>query len=269
MPRVMPMTAAIAPAFAERYPEPSIIFDNLHSMHDVISDILANPAVPREKKREEILRAAERYRDDTSFLMTMQEWREMGTMMGIENMGGPAVGFLPTFPQPTVPRGSTMAQAMAGMGHGAGAQGATHTGTQHGVSSGGHAGENHAPQPAHTAETTGSAPDVQRMMMIHERMMADPVIRERVASDPELQRIMRGMNGASAPDSAHGSAAASDSARAIDFAVRLLSDPEVEARVHADPRLHRLWSDPEVQRRLAELRRQRGVKSAPAQQHQH
>ena len=43
MPRVMPMTAAIAPAFATRYQEAAIIFDNLHAMHDVVSDILACP----------------------------------------------------------------------------------------------------------------------------------------------------------------------------------------------------------------------------------
>ncbi|HUF65972.1 MAG TPA: hypothetical protein VMM17_08345, partial [Gemmatimonadaceae bacterium] len=70
MPRVMPMTPAVAPLFTARYPEAAIIFDNLHSMHDVVSDILANPAVPRSQKRAEILLAAERYRDDTSFVMT-------------------------------------------------------------------------------------------------------------------------------------------------------------------------------------------------------
>ncbi len=108
MPRVMPMTAAIAPTFAARYPEAAIIFDNLHSMHDVISDVLASPRVPRARKREEILRAAARYRDDTSFVMTVPAWREMAQMMGIQNMGGPAVGFLPEFPRPTVERGAVM-----------------------------------------------------------------------------------------------------------------------------------------------------------------
>ena len=267
MPRVMPMTAAIAPAFAARYPEAAIIFDNLHSMHDVISDVLASPKVPRDRKREEILRAAERYRDNTSFVMTEPEWREMTAMMGVQNMGGPAVDFLPGFPEPTVARGAVMAhgshgaaQGHAGMQHGTtAAQG--HAGTQHGAASG---QTDHA---SHSAATppSGSA-SMEQMMKIHERMMADPVIRERVATDPELQRMMQGMHGAT-----HQAASAtpSDSAQAIDFAVRLLSDPEVEARVHADPRLHQLWSDPEVQRRLAELRRLRGVKPAPAQQHQH
>jgi hypothetical protein len=319
-------------------------------MHDVISDILASPKVPREKKREEILRAAERYRDNTSFVMTEQEWRDMTQMMGIQNMGGPAVGFLPGFPQPTVARGAVMAHGnMAGMNHGAaghpsgtqqgqaGAQGHAgmnhgqagsaqgHGGMQHGNAGAaqGHAGMNHGaaggqgqmqgmdhsrmgcmqngqctmmPQGGMrmgqgAASGTGGM-SMQQMMEMHERMMADPVIRERVATDPTLQRMMQQMHGAQGMNHGamqggqgmnHGSmqggqtmnhgagtAAAMDSAQAIDFAVRLLSDPEVEARVHADPRLHQMWSDPEVQRRLAELRRQRGAQPAPANaQHRH
>ena len=67
LPRMMPMTAAIAPTFSARYPEIAIIFDNRHSMHGVISDILASPKVPRNRKRAEILVAAARYRDSTSF----------------------------------------------------------------------------------------------------------------------------------------------------------------------------------------------------------
>jgi hypothetical protein len=119
LPRMMPMTAAIAPTFTARYPEIAIIFDNLHAMHDVISDILASPKVLRNRKRAEILVAAGRYRDSTSFVMTRQEWLEMAQMTGVPNMGGPAVGFLPEFPTPTVPRGATMAEAMKGMDHGA------------------------------------------------------------------------------------------------------------------------------------------------------
>jgi len=119
LPHLMPMTAAIAPTFAARYPEIAIIFDNLHAMHDVISDILASPKVPQNRKRAEILVAAARYRDSTSFAMSRQEWSEMAQMMGVANMGGPAVGFLPAFPMPTVRRGATMAEAMKGMDHGA------------------------------------------------------------------------------------------------------------------------------------------------------
>jgi hypothetical protein len=110
MPYVMPMTAAIAPEFSRRYPEAAIIFDNLHSMHDVVSDILANPAVPRNRKRQEILLAARRYRDATSFVQSESEWREMAEMMGLENMGGSPVNFLPDLPTPTVERGAVMSE---------------------------------------------------------------------------------------------------------------------------------------------------------------
>jgi hypothetical protein len=117
MPRVMPMTPVIAPTFTARYPEVAVIFDNLHGMHDVISDILASPKVPHDRKRAEILLAAARYRDSTSFVVPRQEWVEMADMMGSNNMGGPAVGFGPTFPTPTVERGATMAEVMKAMGH--------------------------------------------------------------------------------------------------------------------------------------------------------
>ena len=92
MPSTMPMTAAVAPRFAARYPEAAIIFDNLHSMHDVISDILASPAVPRSKKRDAILRAAAAYRDSTSYVMTRDAWRAMSVDMGVAAMGGRALG---------------------------------------------------------------------------------------------------------------------------------------------------------------------------------
>lgn len=108
LPYQMPMTAAIAPAFAARYPELAIIFDNLHSMHDVISDILASDKVPKDRKRAEILTAARRYRDDTTEVMSVAGWRKMADMMGVNNMGGASVGFLGELPTPTVPRGFVM-----------------------------------------------------------------------------------------------------------------------------------------------------------------
>ena len=92
MPKVMPMTAAVAPEFSRRYPEVAIIFDNLHAMHDVISDVLADTTVPRSRKRAEILLAAKRYRDDTTSVMTVAEWRSMSASMGVALMGGPALG---------------------------------------------------------------------------------------------------------------------------------------------------------------------------------
>jgi ketosteroid isomerase-like protein len=120
MPRVMPMTATVAPAFTSRYPDIAIIFDNLHAMHDVISDILASPEVPKHRKRAEILLAAQRYRDDTSFAMTRDEWLAMAQAMGAENMGGVASGAILTdLPEPTLPVGATHAEAMraGGAGH--------------------------------------------------------------------------------------------------------------------------------------------------------
>ncbi|HVD61167.1 MAG TPA: hypothetical protein VNC11_09890 [Gemmatimonadaceae bacterium] len=88
LPAMMPMSPAIATRFSSRFPEAAIIFDNLHSLHDVVSDILANPSVPRDRKRAEILAAAARYRDDTSNVMTADAWRSMALEMGVENMGG-------------------------------------------------------------------------------------------------------------------------------------------------------------------------------------
>jgi predicted DCC family thiol-disulfide oxidoreductase YuxK len=274
MPRVMPMTAAISPVFAARYPEAAIIFDNLHGMHDVISDILASPQVPRERKREEILRAAARYRDATSFVMTEAEWREMALAMGVQNMGGPVTGFLAGFPRPTVERGAVMA-------HGPGGHGAMQHGQTAQAGADAHAGHGNAapPPPEHVGTDHGQAANKglqpasalrdARIRELHERMMADPVIRARVATEPELRRRMEELHGGAGADhAAHAGAAATaaDSARALEFVVRVLADPQVEARIHADPRLHQLWSDPEVQRRLTEVR---GGQPAASQPHRH
>jgi hypothetical protein len=117
MPYLMPMTAAIAPTLAARYPEAAIIFDNLHMMHDVVSDILTSPLVPRNRKREEILRAARAFRDDTTGIISREAWTAMGEQMGIWNMGGPAVGFVAALPIPTVERGQSMAGAHGDGGH--------------------------------------------------------------------------------------------------------------------------------------------------------
>ncbi len=168
-PHQMPMTPAVAPTFAARYPEAAIVFDNLHSMHDVISDILANDAVPRDRKRDEIMLAARRFRDDTSYVMTPDAWLAMSRHMGLENMGGPSVGFLPALPTPTVTYGAVMTHddrtgAMTGFRYGE-ATGGGHAGdaehAQHAApasvptpADSGHAG--HAP--AATMPVTKDAP---------------------------------------------------------------------------------------------------------------
>lgn len=96
LPSVMPMSAAIAPIFSDRYPEAAIIFDNLHSMHDVVSDILANQVIPRDAKRSTILEAASHYRDDHTRVTTVSDWRAMAHEMGAEKMGGrPSFGTIP------------------------------------------------------------------------------------------------------------------------------------------------------------------------------
>ena len=208
MPHVMPMTAAVAPTFTARYPDAAIIFDNLHSLHDVISDILANPSVPRDQKREQILLAARRYRDDTSLVISREAWRTMAQHMGIENMGGPSIGYLAELPTPTVTYGAVM----------------THDertgemiGFKYGQAVGGeHAGHNMAdtarrapvnPHAAHEMPDTAKKPmrDTthaehrmtdssgadQAMMEMHMRMLADPVIGDRIRSDTALLRMMR------------------------------------------------------------------------------
>ena len=199
MPRIMPMTAAVAPQFAARYPEAAIIFDNLHSMHDVVSDILANANVPRDRKREEILLAARRFRDDTSFVMTVAEWRDMAQMMGIENMGGPAVGFLAEFPQPTVERGAVMAgmdhSRMPGMRMGADSArpGAMDHARMHGVLQDTARGVVDHAAMGHTTDSARAGHDstmMARMMDMHVRMMADTGMRRHMLADTAMRRMM-------------------------------------------------------------------------------
>jgi hypothetical protein len=90
LPTAMPQSSEIAPMFTERYPEVAIIFDNLHSLHDVASDILADPAIPRGEKRRALIEAADRYRDDTSSVVSIDEWKAMARAMDLAKMGGPA-----------------------------------------------------------------------------------------------------------------------------------------------------------------------------------
>jgi len=58
----MPMTGELSPKFAAEHPEIANIFDNLHMMHDTISDILASELLPTwEEKRTEIYRVTQAY----------------------------------------------------------------------------------------------------------------------------------------------------------------------------------------------------------------
>ncbi len=96
MPRVMPMTATVAPLFTARHPRAAAIFDNLHMMHDIISDILASDDVPRDRKRAVIYEALAEFQNPNQHVMSREEWLMMGDMMGgIDAMGGPPTGLLP------------------------------------------------------------------------------------------------------------------------------------------------------------------------------
>ncbi|HEX6104438.1 MAG TPA: hypothetical protein VFZ26_02570 [Gemmatimonadales bacterium] len=95
-PSVMPMASAVAPRFSAAHPRAAVIFDNLHMMHDIISDILQNDTVPAARKREVIYAALDEFQDPTRNVMSMDMWRNMaGHMGGVDAMGGPALGPVP------------------------------------------------------------------------------------------------------------------------------------------------------------------------------
>ena len=93
LPSVMPMASAIAPKFSAAHPRAAVIFDNLHMMHDIISDVLHNDVVPADQKRAVIYAALAEFQDSTRNVETMEMWRNMADHMGgIAAMGGPATG---------------------------------------------------------------------------------------------------------------------------------------------------------------------------------
>lgn len=286
-PALLPAVSAVAPALALRYPDVAAILENDHLMRDVVADLLVSREIPRGAKGQEILRAAARFRSDTVEATLPEAWLSLGERVGIANMGGPALGFPAELPTPTLVRGASLAGVLprpavaeAGMTDMEGMAGMQ--GTSGGMQ--GMAGMEGMPGTTGMKTDGGMGMDsaaVQRLMQIHERMLADPVIRERVATDPVLQQLMGempGMSGMSQPGHAMPMdggmpgmpmGSGEDRAAAVDFIVRLLSDPEVEARVRADPDLRRLWSDPEVQARLRALRQAtpRAPASPPSHQH--
>ena len=187
-PKMMPMTATIAPTFSTQHPRAAVIFDNLHMMHDIISDVLAADTIPRSRKRAVIYEQLAEFRDGTRNVMSMDEWRNMGEMMGgIAAMGGPATGLL-------APASTAAGMDHAAMGHGTPARdsaapkapmppGMTHP-MPSADSAAGRMPAGH-----------GAAADASRapMMELHRRLMADPVIRQRVMADTGLSRLMSHM----------------------------------------------------------------------------
>jgi hypothetical protein len=58
----MPLTGELSPTFGRQYPAIANIFDNLHMLHDNISDVLASETLPTwEAKRAEIYRLVDTY----------------------------------------------------------------------------------------------------------------------------------------------------------------------------------------------------------------
>ena len=103
-PKYMPMTSAIAPRFSAAHPRAAVIFDNLHMMHDIISDILTADTIPHDRKGEMIDQQLDNLQDPTRDVMSMDEWRMMAEHMGgVAAMGGPATGLLRAVPVPQAP----------------------------------------------------------------------------------------------------------------------------------------------------------------------
>jgi hypothetical protein len=99
LPAVMPMASAVAPQFSDAHPRAAVIFDNLHMMHDIISDILQNDAVPAPEKGRAIDLALDEFQDPTRNVISMEMWRNMGDHMGgVAAMGGPASGIIRPIP---------------------------------------------------------------------------------------------------------------------------------------------------------------------------
>ena len=93
MPQVMPMTAAVAPEFARRHPRAAAIFDNLHMMHDIVSDLLLADSLTAGGKRTAIYDQLAEFRDSTRNIMPLEHWAMMGDMMGgVDRMGGTGIG---------------------------------------------------------------------------------------------------------------------------------------------------------------------------------
>lgn len=296
-PRRLPLAPGVAPAFERRFPNAGSVIDNLHLFEDAISSILVSEEIPRSAKRLEILRALDEFRSDSTMIVDYALWLRAGDLLGVANMGGPADATA-SGPVATADPSASIAGLVPV---------ATDLRTLN------------RPTPAtDTASMAGMAmsmtPDttLQLLVSIHQRMMADPVIRERAATDPTLQAMLKKaapiiggggdpMPGMASPGSAampnmagmpgmtHASTdtshdvggvmrmdisptaasrldavsralsagTAEERAAAIDFAVRLLSDPAIQSRIHSSPELHKMWSEPAVQQRLDALKRER------------
>ena len=180
MPKVMPMTSAVAPRFSAAHPRAAVIFDNLHMMHDIISDILTTDTIPHEQKGRLIDQQLDKLQDPTRDVMSVDEWRMMAEHMGgVEVMGGRATELvqLVQAPAASITGGGEM-HAMPGMTPDSG--GMSRDMEQMG-------------QPMKGMAHDSMSPSKSAMMALHERMMADPVIRQRIMADSVMRGLMAQM----------------------------------------------------------------------------
>lgn len=186
MPKVMPMTSAVAPKFSAAHPRAAVIFDNLHMMHDIISDILTADTIPHEKKGQIIDQQLDKLQDPTRDVMSLDEWRMMADHMGgVEVMGGRASELVQLVQAPAAP--ATTAGEMHGDMPG---MAGDSVGMADDMGQMDHPMEGMAHDSMPPAAAPMSDPHMAAMMDLHARMMADPVIRQRIMADSVMRRLM-------------------------------------------------------------------------------
>ncbi len=195
MPAEMPMTSGIAPLFSAAHPRAAVIFDNLHMMHDIISDILHNDVVAESDKAKVITQALDEFQNPTTNIMTMEMWRNMAEHMGgVDAMGGSATGILKPVTTPAAHDMGSMAKPGAPMQHDMSNMPKPDAPMKHDMSTMEvKAGASATPAMNHDmhAPMAGAAPDAMHMM--HMRMMADTVIMRRMMADTTMRRMMMEM----------------------------------------------------------------------------
>lgn len=91
-PTQMPTSAAIAPELVRRHKRAAAIFDNLHMLHGVVVDILADEGVPN--KALALDEATRQFMDPDHLAASELDWMLMSLRHGIYDQGGPAIGRL-------------------------------------------------------------------------------------------------------------------------------------------------------------------------------
>jgi hypothetical protein len=185
--------------------------------HDIISDILTADTIPHDSKGKMIDQQLDKLQDPTRDVMSMDEWRMMAEHMGgIDAMGGPATALVRQVRAPAAPPANVgqMHGAMPGMAADSGHM--AHDMGQMDRPMKGMAHDSMPPAGADTARTrpgmdhgeadtahAATTAHMSQMMDLHARMMADPVIRQRVMADTVLRRLMAEMDSAMAAHRGH------------------------------------------------------------------